>query len=113
MLRLALATLLPVAAAATTIANPYDQQFGRLADVPQRAAMRRAILDSGQRCKVVDRVMRQGQYRNLAYWRGHCVDGQDYAAFIGPDGSVQVRPCADLADLKLPVCRPWPPRRPR
>ena len=29
----------------------------------------------------------------------------DYAVFVGPDGDVQVRPCADLAGLKLPTCR--------
>jgi hypothetical protein len=38
-------------------------------------------------------------------WSARCDRGGDYAVYIGPDGSVQVRPCADAAKLKLPACR--------
>jgi hypothetical protein len=33
-----------------------------------------------------------------------CADGRDWAIFIGPDGSAQVRDCKDVAEVGLPKC---------
>ena len=30
-------------------------------------------------------------------WTARCADGRDWAIFVGPDGSAQVRDCKDLA----------------
>jgi hypothetical protein len=38
-------------------------------------------------------------------WTLRCTDTGDWAVFIAPNGDVQSRKCADLAELKLPVCR--------
>lgn len=85
--------------------NPYNQQLAKLPDLQRRAVFRRAVLDSGQRCKRVDKSLQQGGYRNLIMWTVRCAaPGGDYGVFVGPDGSVQVRPCRDLKGLKLPVC---------
>jgi hypothetical protein len=67
--------------------------------------MRRAVLDEGKYCKRIGPVAYQGPYKNLEMWTVQCDRGANYAAYIGLDGSVQVRPCEDLAKLKLPVCR--------
>jgi hypothetical protein len=37
-------------------------------------------------------------------WMARCADKRDWAIFVGPDGSAQVRPCRDLAQLGLPAC---------
>jgi hypothetical protein len=37
-------------------------------------------------------------------WTATCDDKRQWAIFAGPDGSAQVRPCRDLAELGLPQC---------
>ena len=37
-------------------------------------------------------------------WTAVCDDGMKWAIYVGPDGSAQVRPCADQARFKLPAC---------
>ena len=37
-------------------------------------------------------------------WKEECADGRDWAVFIGPDGSAQVRDCKDVAAVGLPAC---------
>lgn len=106
------------AAAAVNPAQDYSDRLRRLSDIERRAVMRRAILDGAQYCQQVLATAYQGSYRNLVMWTAHCAKGGDYAAFIGPDGSVQVRPCTDLAKLNLPLCRlpvamPAPSTKPR
>jgi hypothetical protein len=101
-----LALLIAVpAAAAVNPAQDYSDRLLKLSDIQQRAVMRRAILDGVQYCKQVLATRYQGSYKNLVMWTAHCAKGGDYAVYIGPDGSAQVRPCADLAKLKLPLCR--------
>ena len=61
------------------------------------------------------RVVRSGyvqEYQNLSMWTAGCDDKKEWAIFAGPDGSAQVRPCRDLAELGLPACviRPSKPR---
>lgn len=107
---------LPVAIALSLLATPalaeikappnaFSERLAKLSDVQRNAALRRAILDSGQYCKRVDWSARQQEHKNLVMWVARCAPGGDKAVYIGPDGSVQVRPCADSASLKLPACR--------
>ena len=42
-------------------------------------------------------------------WVALCRDGKNYAVFIAPSDDVQVRDCAEHAQLRLPACRPVPP----
>jgi hypothetical protein len=94
---------------AVTIANPASDQLARLNDVPRRAALRGALLDSGLQCVRVEAAARQGPWGNLMMWRAKChpTDPRfDYGVFLGPDGSVQARRCSEMVSLKLPACRP-------
>src|SRR3546814_15644817 len=68
-------------------------------------ALRRAIQDSGERCKRVDSSGYQQDYRNLSMWTARCSDSGDWALFVAPTGDVQVRRCEDAASLELPTCR--------
>jgi hypothetical protein len=99
------ATVAIAPAAAAPQANSYSERLARLSELQRRAVLRRAILDAGEQCKRVDKAGRTGAHGNLIMWSARCDRGGDYAVYIGPDGSVQVRPCADAAKLKLPACR--------
>lgn len=85
--------------------NPYSDRLEKLTDIQRKAAMRRAVLDSGQYCKRVDWTAKQQRYKNLVMWVARCNPGGDKAVYIGPDGSVQVRDCKEAVQLKLPACR--------
>ncbi|MGH6780556.1 MAG: hypothetical protein ACREB5_00415 [Sphingomonadaceae bacterium] len=110
-------TIIPVAIIASLLAaapataqmkppsNPFSDRLAGLNDLQRNAALRRAVLDSGQYCKRVEWSAKQQQYKNLVMWVARCNPGGDKAVYIGPDGTVQVRPCKDAAQLKLPVCR--------
>ena len=37
-------------------------------------------------------------------WTASCKSGRQFAVFVGPDGTAQVRDCKTMADLKLPAC---------
>jgi hypothetical protein len=102
-------TLAVVPASAISIANPASDQLARLPDIPRRAALRAALLDSGMQCTRVEAAARQGPWGNLMMWRAKCdlKDPRfDYGIFLGPDGSVQARRCGDMKVLGLPPCRP-------
>ena len=86
-------------------AKAYSDRLAALTDVQRRAALRRAVLDSGEKCVRVEKAAYQGAYRNLQMWVARCTGNLDYGAFIGPDGSVQVDGCAHLAAVKWPACR--------
>jgi len=94
-----------LAAPAAASANDYSNQLKKLSPLQQRATMRRAVLDSGQYCKRIGPVAYQMPYKNLEMWTVQCDRDVAYAVFIGLDASVQVRPCGDLRQLKLPACR--------
>ena len=70
--------------------------------------LRRAIVDSNQRCKKVDRGAYQEEYKSLAMWVAHCTDSGDWLIFIAASNDVQVRRCSEAAELKLPACKPLP-----
>jgi hypothetical protein len=107
MLAAALATV-PVEAA-VTIANPASDQMARLTVIQRKGALRAAMLDSGVPCERIEKTNIQGPWSNTIMWRAKCAGDprHDYAVFVGPDASVQVRYCAEMAELKLPACRPF------
>ena len=100
---------------AITVANPASDQLTKLTSIQRRAALRGALLDSGYACTRVEKAAIQGPWKNMIMWRATCslTDARyDYAVFVGPDASIQARPCADLAELKLPGCRPFSATKP-
>jgi hypothetical protein len=102
-----LAALLVAATPALAIGvqNNFSDSLKKMSSVQQRAVMRRAVLDHDQYCKQIGPVAYQGPYKNMEMWVVQCDRGAAYGAFIGSDGSVQVRPCADLVTFKLPRCK--------
>lgn len=93
------------ALAAPYWANPFNAQILKLNIADRNGALRRAITTSDMRCGRLSKSAYRGPYGNLGLWNAHCEPGGDYGVFAGPDGSVQVRSCADMKDLKLPVCK--------
>ncbi|HEY0311277.1 MAG TPA: hypothetical protein VGC56_02170 [Allosphingosinicella sp.] len=85
-------------------ANPMSDQLKTMSDLYRNLGLRRAIMDSSQRCKKSEGGAYQQDYKNMAMWTTHCIDSGDWALFISPGGEVQVRKCADLAELGLPPC---------
>lgn len=75
-----------------------------LNDMNRAIALKRAIYDSGSICKRVEQSGYVQEYRNLSMWTARCDNKRDWAIFIGPDGTAQVRLCRDLAELGLPAC---------
>jgi hypothetical protein len=84
--------------------NPHSDQLKGLSEFNRGMGLRRAVRDTGQRCKKVEASAYQEEYKNLALWTLRCTDG-DYGIFIAPSGDVQVRRCTDLKTLGLPECR--------
>lgn len=81
-----------------------QKQLAAANDMDRAIGLKRAIYDSGNVCKRLTESKFLIDYGNLAMWRATCADGKSWAVFIAPEGSAQVRPCADLAELKLPLC---------
>jgi hypothetical protein len=107
-LTLAAAALLATSSTAqvrSQTAKTYSDALAALQDIPRRAALRRAILDSGEKCVRVDKAAYQGPYKNLEMWVATCTGNFHYGAFLGPDGTVQVSDCAYLIKVKWPACR--------
>jgi hypothetical protein len=91
------------------IANPGSDRLKQLSPLYQRIALVDAIRRSGKRCQRVERLGYQEEYQQMAMWVALCDDGRRWAVFIAPSEDVQVRDCAEHAQLGLPVCRPLPP----
>jgi len=70
-------------------------------------ALKRAIQDGGYVCRRVEKAGFVGQYKNLDMWTANCSGDRanDWAVFVGPDGSAQVRDCGDVAKFGLPECK--------
>ena len=88
-----------------TAANPTSDGLKALSELPRYLGLRRAIIDTGNRCKKVDRGAYQEQYKTMALWTAHCTDTGDWAIFIAPNADLQVRQCRHMAELNLPDCR--------
>src|SRR3546814_3887434 len=69
---------------------PHVEQLKALGEMNRGLALRRAIQDSGERCKRVDSSGYQQDYRNLSMWTARCSDSGDWALFVAPNGDVQV-----------------------
>ena len=76
----------------------------QLDELNRAIALKRAIYASGFACKRIDRSGYVQEHENLSMWTAACDDKREWAIFVGPDGSAQVRPCKDLAQLGLPAC---------
>ena len=92
------------------VRSEAQDRLHKLDDMNRAIALKRAIYDSGFRCR---RVVKSGyvqEVQNLSMWTASCDDGSEWAIFAGPDGSAQVRRCQDLAEFTLPACviRPVP-----
>jgi hypothetical protein len=81
-----------------------QQQLAAASEMDRAIGLKRAIYDSGNVCKRLTGSKFVTDYKNLAMWRASCADGKNWAVFIAPEGSAQVRPCGDLKELKLPEC---------
>lgn len=94
------------------VRSEAQDQLHQLDDLNRAIALKRAIYASGLTCKRVTSSGYVQEYENLSMWMAKCDDGKDWAIFVGPDGTAQVRPCGDLAQLGLPACviKPGPPR---
>lgn len=95
----------PANTAKMKAATPYVDRLKTLDELNRGLALRRAIRDSGQACKRVERSAYQVDYENLSMWTARCVDSGAWAVFVAPNGDVQVRACAEAAQLGLPECR--------
>ena len=87
-----------------TVRSAEQEGLHDLSDLNRSIALKRAIRDSGYRCQRVDRSGFVGTYENLEMWTASCDDGREWAVFVGPDGSAQVRDCGDVAEFGLPRC---------
>ena len=71
-------------------------------------ALKRAIYETGAECRTVTKSGYVGEYKNVSYWTASCQDkfgrSRDWALFVGPDESVQVRLCEDVVKAGLPAC---------
>ena len=81
-----------------------QDQLHKLDEMNRAIGLKRAIYASGYRCKRITKSGYVQEHQNLSMWTATCDDGKDWAIFVGPDGSAQVRPCKDLAELGLPAC---------
>ncbi|MCA1652956.1 MAG: hypothetical protein ABR588_08645 [Sphingomicrobium sp.] len=81
-----------------------QRQLASANEMDRSIALKRAIYDAGNSCKRVTKTGFVTDYKNLSMWQAACDDGKNWAVFIAANGGVQVRPCADLKDLKLPEC---------
>lgn len=87
-----------------TVRSEAQDQLHQLDDMNRAIALKRAIYDSGSTCKRVESSGYVQEYRNLSMWTARCDNGREWAIFVGPDGSAQVRLCKDLTQLGLPAC---------
>lgn len=91
----------------TTVRNDYHERMLALDELLRGAALRRAIRATGASCDRVEASAFQQDHENLKMWTARC-QNNDYAVFLAATGDVQVRPCEDAAQLKLPACRALP-----
>jgi hypothetical protein len=96
------------------VRSEAQDQLHQLDDLNRAIGLKRAIYQSGYTCKRVESSGYVQEHENLSMWMAKCDDKRDWAIFVGPDGTAQVRPCRDLAELGLPACvMKKSPARPR
>ena len=86
------------------VRSQAQDQLHQLDDLNRAIGLKRAIQAAGIRCKRVDQSGYVQEHQNLSMWTATCDDGTAYAIYVAPDGTAQVRPCADQARFGLPAC---------
>ncbi len=85
-----------------------QDKLHQLDDLNRAIALKRAIYAAGSDCRRVTQSGYVGEYENTSYWTATCEDRfgrtRDWALFVGPDESVQVRLCTDVAKAGLQPC---------
>jgi hypothetical protein len=85
-----------------------QDKLHQLDDMNRAIALKRAIYGSGSECRRVTKSGYVGEYENASYWTATCQDQhgrtRDWALFVGPDESVQVRLCDDVVKAGLQPC---------
>lgn len=85
-----------------------QDKLHQLDDLNRAIALKRAIYESGADCRRVTTSGYVGEYENTSYWTATCQDrfgrNRDWALFVGPDESVQVRLCEDVVKAGLQPC---------
>ena len=85
-----------------------QDKLHQLDDMNRAIALKRAIYESGSDCRRVTQSGYVGEYENTSYWTATCEDKfgrkRDWALFVGPDESVQVRLCEDVVKAGLDPC---------
>ena len=91
-----------------TVRSDGQNRMHQLNDLNRAIALKRALYDSGAECRRVTQSGYVGEYENTSQWTATCEDKvkrtRDWALFIGPDESVQVRLCEDVVKAGLPAC---------
>jgi hypothetical protein len=85
-----------------------QDKLHQLDDMNRAIALKRAIYETGAECRQVTKSGYVGEYENTSYWTASCQDKygrtRDWALFVGPDESVQVRLCEDVVKAGLAPC---------
>jgi hypothetical protein len=85
-----------------------QDKLHQLDDLNRAIALKRAIYGAGSDCRQVTQSGYVGEYENTSYWTATCKDKagrlRDWALFVGPDESVQVRLCEDVVKAGLQPC---------
>ena len=87
------------------VRSAEQDRLHQLSDMDRDIGLKRAIIESGLRCKRVTKSGYVQEHNKLSMWMASCDDDRDWAIFVGADGSAQVRPCVDMARLGLPECK--------
>src|SRR5687767_233764 len=93
-----------------------QDKLHQLDDLNRAIALKRAIYAAGSDCRRVTQSGYVGEYENTSYWTATCEDRfgrtRDWALFVGPDESVQVRLCEDVVKAGLQPCAIKPEAKP-
>lgn len=91
-----------------TVRSNGQNRMHQLNDLNRAIALKRALYDSKVECRRVTKSGYVGEYQNSSQWTAICEDKfkrtRDWALFISPDESVQVRLCEDVVKAGLPPC---------
>ena len=101
-------TSAPPAKQPITVRSDGQNRLHQLNDLNRAIALKRALFATGAECRLVTKSGYVGEYENTSYWTATCEDkfkrNRDWALFVGPDESVQVRLCEDVVKAGLPPC---------
>jgi len=91
-----------------TVRSEGQNRLHQLNDLNRAIALKRALHATGAECRLVTQSGYVGEYENASYWTATCQDkfkrNRDWALFVSPDESVQVRLCEDVVKAGLPAC---------